>query len=214
MNPLNVNEGENVVSTDMVMLDQQEQQSEQPAKKKSELWEWTKSILMAFAIVFLIHMFVFNLSTVKGQSMEPTLEDGEWLFVNKIGYWIGNPDRGDIVILKDPEGDLGFRQFLVKRIVGLPGDTVEVSNKKLYINGKELIEPYTNVDIQDGNYGPEKVPPGYYFVMGDNRHLWASTDSRTFHAVSGDLIKGKAQFVLWPFNKFGGLYEHMPEVQP
>src|SRR5690606_12600354 len=107
---------------------------------------------------------------------------------------------------------LGFRQFLVKRIVGMPGDTVEIIDRKLYINGNELSEPYTDVEIQDGNYGPEKVPPGHYFVMGDNRRQWASTDSRSFQSVPEDLIKGKAQFVIWPFSKIGGLYGKMPEV--
>jgi signal peptidase I len=180
-------------------------------KKPSELWEWIKSIGTALVIVVIIHFFVFNLSTVKGQSMEPTLLDGEWLFINKIGYIMGGPDRGDIVILKDPSQQLGFREFLVKRIVGLPGDTIEVSNEKLYINGKESNEPYTDVGIQDGNYGPELVPAGHYFVMGDNRHLLASTDSRRFHSVPEKLIKGKAQFIMWPLNKIGGLYGNLPE---
>jgi len=184
----------------------------QPGNKmKSELLEWVKSITLALGIVLVIHLFVFNLSTVKGQSMEPTLEDGEWLFINKLGYWFGQPKRGDIVILKDPDGQLGLRQYLVKRIVGIPGDMIEISNEQLFVNGKPLIEPYTNIEIQDGNYGPEKVLPGHYFVMGDNRHQWASTDSRTFHAVPEKLIKGKAQFVLWPFASLGGLYDKMPE---
>ncbi len=179
-----------------------------------ELWEWIKSIGIALIIVMIIHLFVFNLSTVKGQSMEPTLQDGEWLFINKIGLIVGDPKRGDIVILKDPAGDLDYRQFLVKRIVGLPGDVIEISGHKLYVNGQELIEPYTDVDIQGENYGPEKVPSGHYFVMGDNRHRWASTDSREFHSVPEDLIKGKAQFILWPFDQFGGLYKELPEVKP
>ncbi|MEX2104103.1 MAG: signal peptidase I, partial [Bacilli bacterium] len=118
-------------------------------KKPSELWEWTKSIGTALVIVLIIHFFIFNLSTVKGQSMEPTLIDGEWLFINKIGYIIGGPDRGDIVILKDLNNQLGFREFLVKRIVGIPGETVEVSNGKLYINNEQWNEPYTDADIQD-----------------------------------------------------------------
>ena len=87
---------------------------EQPLEKKpSELWEWIKSIGTALVIVLIIHFFIFNLSTVKGQSMQPTLLDGEWLFINKIGYIIGGPGRGDIVILKDPNNRLGFREFLV-----------------------------------------------------------------------------------------------------
>lgn len=185
---------------------------EQPIEKKpSELWEWIKSIGTALVIVLIIHFFIFNLSTVKGQSMEPTLVDGEWLFINKIGYIIGGPERGDIVILKDPYEQLGFREFLVKRIVGLPGDTIEVSNKKLFINGQEYTEPYTDVEIQGDNYGPLVVPAGDFFVMGDNRHHLASTDSRIFGPVPENLIKGKAQFVMWPLNKIGGLYGTLPE---
>ena len=207
MNPLNANDAENDTEIEATAAHAE-------TKKKSELWEWTKSIVLAFVIVLIIHMFIFNLSNVKGHSMDPTLQDGEWLFINKIGYWLGGPERGDIVILKDPNGELGFRQFLVKRIVGMPGDVVEISGQKLYINGRELIEPYTDVEIQDEDYGPEKVPPEHYFVMGDNRHQWASTDSRKFHSVPKDLIKGKAQFVLWPFKSIGGLYDKMPEEQP
>jgi signal peptidase I len=180
-------------------------------KRQTELWEWMKSIGMALIIVILIHLFIFNLSTVKGTSMQPTLQDGEWLFINKIGYIIGAPDRGDIVILKDPEEQLGFRQYLVKRIVGLPGDTVEVINQKLYVNGVANEEPYTDVPIMDGDYGPEVVPEDHYFVMGDNRREYASTDSRVFHSVPEKLIKGKAQLILWPLDQMGGLYDTLPE---
>src|SRR5690606_24631245 len=158
---------------------------------RSELWEWIKSIAAALAIVLVVHTFVFNLSTVKGNSMLPTLEDGEWLFVNKIGFLLGKPERGDIVILKDPKGSLGFREYLVKRVVALPGETVEARSGILYVNGREVAEPYTDTRIEDGDFGPVTVPDGHYFVMGDNRHRAASTDSRSFHAVPEELIKGK-----------------------
>jgi signal peptidase I len=181
---------------------------------RSEAWEWIKSIAVALAIVLVVHTFVFNLSTVKGNSMRPTLEDGEWLFINKIGFLLGKPDRGDIVILKDPQGALGFREYLVKRVVALPGETVEARNGLLYVDGHEVSEPYTEVPIEDGDFGPVKVPEGHYFVMGDNRHRAASTDSRSFSTVPEDLIKGKAQFVLWPIGKIGGLYAETPEVLP
>lgn len=184
------------------------------ASVRSEAWEWIKSIAVALAIVLIVHTFVFNLSTVKGNSMRPTLEDGEWLFINKIGLLLGKPDRGDIVILKDPQGSLGFREFLVKRIVALPGETVEARGGVLFVNGRELAEPYTDTLIEDGDFGPVTVPEGHYFVMGDNRHRAASTDSRTFRAVPAELIKGKAQLVLWPFDRIGGLYADKPEVLP
>jgi len=180
---------------------------------RSELWEWIKSIAAALAIVLVVHTFVFNLSTVKGNSMLPTLEDGEWLFVNKIGFLLGKPERGDIVILKDPKGSLGFREYLVKRVVALPGETVEARSGILYVNGREVAEPYTDTRIEDGDFGPVTVPDGHYFVMGDNRHRAASTDSRSFYAVPEELIKGKVQFVLWPPSRIGGLYAERPEIR-
>jgi len=191
----------------------QDQAAERPARFRSELWEWVKSIAAALAVVLVVHTFVFNLSTVKGNSMLPTLEDGEWLFINKIGFRLGKPGRGDIVILKDPQGTLGFREYLVKRIVALPGETVEAREGILYVNGREVYEPYTDAKIEDGDFGPVTVPDGHYFVMGDNRHRAASTDSRTFRAVPEELIKGKAQFVLWPLDRIGGLYAKKPEIR-
>jgi len=181
------------------------------AKAIRELMDWIKSIVMALIVVTILHTFVFNLSTVKGDSMQPTLQNREWLFIYKLGYWIGSPQRGDIVILKDPDKRLHFRQYLVKRVVGLPGDRVEIRGQQLYINGSPLSEPYTDTPIMDGDFGPVVVPEGHYFVMGDNRRFMASTDSRTFQAVPENLIKGKALFVLWPPDKIGGLYGNLPE---
>lgn len=175
-------------------------------KVMTELREWVKSIGLALVIVIFIHLFIFNLSTVKGQSMQPTLHDGEWLFIDKLSYTFGQPERGDIVILKAPGQQLGFREYLVKRVVGLPGDTLEIRGQQLYINGQAVDEPYTDSPIMDGDHGPLIVQEGHYFVMGDNRHYYASTDSRTFEAVPEKLIKGKAQLVLWPPGEFGGLY--------
>lgn len=206
---MNINEREAAVPSE-----RPENTGGEPVSARSELWEWIKSIAVALVIVFLIHTFVFNLSTVKGNSMQPTLADGEWLFINKIGLWLGEPDRGDIVILKDPMGSLGFREFLVKRIVALPCETIEVRSGILYVNGREVAEPYTDVRILDRDFGPETVPEGHYFVMGDNRRPAASTDSRSFGPVPETLIKGKAQLVLWPLKQIRGLYGKMPEVLP
>lgn len=168
-----------------------------------EVWDWTKSLLIALVVVFFIHQFVFYLSTVEGSSMEPTLEDGEWLFVNKAIYYLDRPQRGDIVILKDPR--MGVEQYLVKRIVGLPGETIEIVNYKVHINGEPLDEPYTDVRIENGDYGPVTLGEDEYFVMGDNRHLDGSMDSRYFGSVSSEYIQGRAEFILWPVSKAGGL---------
>lgn len=168
-----------------------------------EVWDWAKSLLVALVVVFIIHQFVFYLSTVEGSSMEPTLEDGEWLFVNKAIFYLDQPNRGDIVILKDPRN--GMDQFLVKRIIGLPGETVQIMNYTLHINGEPIDEPYTDVRIENGDYGPITVEEGHYFVMGDNRHADGSMDSRYFGSVPFEYIKGRAEFILWPVNKVGGL---------
>ncbi|WP_256975794.1 signal peptidase I [Paenibacillus sp. MY03] len=165
---------------------------------RREMMDWLKTILLSLGLVLLLHYFVFNLSTVDGRSMEPTLAQDEWLFVNKIGYLLGSPGRGDVIVLKDPSGSEGKLRYLVKRIVGMPGDRVEIAGQQLYINGELVDEPYTDSPIEGMNYGPEVIQQGHFFVMGDNRHERASLDSRTFHAVPRELIIGRAEAIVWP----------------
>ncbi|REE90533.1 signal peptidase I [Paenibacillus taihuensis] len=164
----------------------------------AELRSWLLTLAIAVLIVFGMHLFVFNLSTVKGQSMEPTLYESEWLFVNKLALLIGPPKIGDVVILKDPAEAEGRKEYLVKRIVGLPGDTIEIRQGQLYRNGKLVVEPYTDTEIEDLDYGPDTISADHYFVMGDNRHAKASRDSRSFHAVPRSSILGRADFIIWP----------------
>lgn len=172
---------------------------------KKELWDWSKALIVALIVVLLLRAFVFQLSTVRMHSMEPTLYEGEWLFVNKISYEFGEPKRGDVVILKDPSDGPGKKEYLVKRVVGIPGDKLEIRGGRLYLNGELTVERYTNSKIEDGDYGPTQVREGHYFVMGDNRHLNASKDSRSFNEVPQDMIKGKAEFIIWPIVRWAGL---------
>jgi len=171
----------------------------------AELLDWSKTLAVAFAVVLLLHFFVFNLSKVEGHSMEPTLTEQEWLFVNKFVYLVGKPKVGDVVILKEPDMGEAEDKFLVKRIVGVSGDRIEIHNNHLYRNGKQVDEPYTDSLIEDMSYGPEVISEGSYFVMGDNRHARASLDSRTFHAVPEELIRGRADYILWPYKKIRAL---------
>ncbi|OMF37870.1 signal peptidase I [Paenibacillus sp. FSL H8-0548] len=171
----------------------------------AELLDWTKTVVIAFAVVMLLHYFVFNLSKVEGYSMEPTLTQHEWIYVNKFVYLVGKPAIGDVVILKEPNTEAKEEKYLVKRIVGAPGDRIEVHNQHLYRNGALVDEPYTDSIIEDMNYGPELIQAGHYFVMGDNRHARASLDSRTFHAVPEELIRGRADFILWPYKEIRAL---------
>jgi len=168
---------------------------------RKELWDWTKALLIAAVIVLLLRAYVFQLSTVKKVSMQPTLRENEWLFVNKIALKLGDPKRGDVVIFEEPSGDGGKKEFLVKRIVGVPGDKLEIRGGELYVNGDLKVEPYTDSKIEDGDLAPTTVSEGHYFVMGDNRHRNASKDSRAFGEISGDLIEGRADFIVWPIIK-------------
>jgi signal peptidase I len=172
---------------------------------RKELWDWSKALIVAFIIVLLLRAFVFQLSTVKKISMQPTLYENEWLFINKIVLEFGSLHREDVVILKDPSEGPNRKEYLVKRIVGIPGDTLEVRNGELYTNGKLTVEPYTNVKIENGDFGPVLVTQGHYFVMGDNRHLNASKDSREFKEVPENLIKGRADFIIWPISRWAKL---------
>ncbi|MCM3629499.1 signal peptidase I [Paenibacillus glycanilyticus] len=180
------------------------QVSEKPRWVK-EMLEWAKTVTISFLIVMVLHLFVFNLSTVEGHSMEPTLRDREWLFVNKMAYLIGSPKVGDIVILEDPAAYDGQKDYLVKRVVGVEGDRIEIYNKELYRNGVKVTEKYTDVEIEDLDFMPIVVQKGQYFVMGDNRHARASKDSRIFGTVPRTLIHGRADFILWPFEQVKAL---------
>ncbi|WP_059042600.1 signal peptidase I [Paenibacillus rubinfantis] len=171
----------------------------------TELWEMLKTIVIAFVIMVLLNIFVFNLSMVKGQSMQPTLEEQERLFVDKLVYRLGHPKRGEVVVLKDPSVDADRKPFLVKRIVAVPGDTVEVREGKLIVNGIPQDEPYTDTVIEDGDMPEMKLNAGSYFVMGDNRHAGRSKDSRYFGSVKEKWIVGRAEFVFWPIAKIRDL---------
>ncbi|MFX3648654.1 MAG: signal peptidase I [Paenibacillus sp.] len=175
---------------------------EQPEKSwVAELWDWVKTIVVAFVIMMLLNLFVFNLSMVKGQSMQPTLVERDRLFVNKIVYHLGTPSRSDVIVLRDPSEGVEKKDFLVKRIVGLPGDTIEVRDHHLYVNGERQAETYTDIEVQDPDFGPITLEPDHFFVMGDNRHEGKSKDSRVFGSITSDQIVGKAEFIFWPFSE-------------
>ncbi|KAJ3197586.1 hypothetical protein HK101_002471 [Irineochytrium annulatum] len=175
---------------------------EQPEKSwVVELWDWVKTIVVAFVIMMLLNLFVFNLSMVKGQSMQPTLVERDRLFVNKIVYHLDTPSRSDVIVLRDPSEGVEKKDFLVKRIVGLPGDTIEVRDHHLYVNGERQAETYTDIEVQDPDFGPITLEPDHFFVMGDNRHEGKSKDSRVFGSITSDQIVGKAEFIFWPFSE-------------
>lgn len=170
---------------------------------KAEMWSWLKAAVIAVAVVVGVHYYGFSFSIVDGSSMKPTLHNKDRLLVNKLQYYITDPKIGDVVIVKHPEMPGEMR--LVKRVVALPGDEVEIHNRQLYVNGKLVQETFTDHLIDNGNFGPYVVEVNRYFVMGDNRRLDKSVDSRSFDAVPRDLIIGRAEAVVWPMTHWGGL---------
>ncbi|WP_019416065.1 signal peptidase I [Paenisporosarcina sp. TG20] len=183
---------------------------EETQKKKNEVWEWTKALLIAFGLAWFIRYFLFTPIIVDGQSMMPTLEDGDRMIVNKIGYQVGEPDRYDIVVFHAPE-----KKDYIKRIIGLPGDHVAYKNDQLYINGKEQPEYYLDVykeGISEGTLTEDFtleetpaqvsiIPEGYVFVMGDNRRN--SKDSRHIGVISTEEIIGYTSVIFWPIQEIG-----------
>jgi signal peptidase I len=158
--------------------------------------EVLETILIALVLAFLVRTFVVESFMVDGRSMQPTLQHHERLFVNKLVYRIGSPDRGDIIVFRYPKDP--SRDF-IKRVIGLPGDEVEIRRGVLYINGEAYAEPYILEDDPRG-YLATEIPEGEYFVMGDNRRN--SEDSRFFGTVPIANIKGKALLVYWPVSDF------------
>ena len=171
-----------------------------------ELLSWITSFAISFTILALFLVFVGKPFTVSGQSMYPTLHDSDRMFMSKLG----DIHRFDVVVLQAPDQDKEY----IKRVIGIPGDTIEVKDGKLYINGQVVDQPFINketlvnktVYIDDFTLqeltGELKVPEGKYFVMGDNRGV--SKDSRMIGFIERSAIEGKAVFTIWPFNRIGG----------
>ncbi len=164
---------------------------------KSPLREALETILFTLVVYFLIRTFLFENYRVVGHSMDPTLADGEFVAVNKLVYRLKDPQRGDIVVLR--EQGSGNRR-LIKRIIGLPGERIEIKHGQVYINGHHLVEPY----IQNpgrSNYAPTEIPEEHYFVMGDNRTN--SSDSRSWGMLPRSHLIGKAMLTYWPPEMWG-----------
>lgn len=175
-----------------------------------EIAGWVLTLAFAAVLALLINSFVFFFARVEGSSMLGTLKDGEVLFVWRAGYVFGQPQRGDIVICHYPEtAEGGYldqkNTCYVKRVIGLPGDTVSIRQGTVYINGEALKESYLETErIDSQSMEAVVLEEGEYFLMGDNRS--DSTDSRRMGAVERGKILGKAVGVVYPFTEFGSPY--------
>ena len=170
---------------------------------QDSLNDWLVSIIVAVALAFCIRTFIFEPYKVEGTSMFPTLHNQERLIVNKFGYFLDDPKRNEIVVFRYPKDE--SRDF-IKRVIAVGGDTVEMRDGAVLINGKKIDEPYTWKEDPKGlnhsNYRKSLVPKDHIFVLGDNRNN--SEDSRFADVdfVPLRLVKGKAAVVFWPFERF------------
>ncbi len=162
---------------------------------KGILRDIAMTVIMAI-VIFLALQFTLQVSVINGQSMEPNLHDGQRLLVNKAAYYLNQPERGDIIVFNPPNNP---EAVYIKRIIGLPGDTVEIKAETVYIDGSPLDEPYQ----RPPNYTMDErtVPATEYFVLGDNRI--DSNDSHNNWTVPRDNIIGKAWITLWPPQVWG-----------
>lgn len=161
------------------------------------LREIAETVIPAVIIALVINLFLAQATQVLGQSMEPTLHSTQRVVVEKVTYrFFHGPRRGDIVVISLPEQS----EMLIKRVVGLPGETIEVRGGQVYIDSGLLDESWT-LNPGGGSYGPRDIPPLHVFVMGDNRG--ASNDSRNFGPVAIEHIVGHAWFSYWPLEYVG-----------
>lgn len=169
------------------------------------LLDTVQTLLIVFAVFLVIYVFLFRPFQVSGDSMLPTFLDKEYILTNIIALKFGSPKQGDVIVFKapnDPEKDF------IKRVIGVPGDTVMIRNGDVYVNGILLDQSaYLNPGVKTygGSFLRENTPvtvlPDSYFVLGDNRS--GSSDSREWGFVPLDNIKGKSFFVYWPLDKMG-----------
>jgi signal peptidase I len=168
---------------------------------RHEIRVWTRDLLIAIGLALVIIVFLYQPVKVEGTSMAPLLSDQERIFINKFVYRFEPIDRGDVVVFWYP---LDRSKSFIKRVIALPGETVEIRRGIVYVNGREITESYVPPQYADvSDYAPTKVPTGCYFVMGD--HRISSNDSRVFGPVPSQFIYGRAVFAYWPVDHFGSL---------
>lgn len=160
-----------------------------------EIVEWAVTLCLAVGLAVCVHVWVGELITVLGPSMEPNLWEGEKVLVGKLEYGFDKPKRGDIVILKFPDR----KEDIIKRVIATEGETVGVSGGNVYIDGKKLDEPYI-AEPANEDFPALTVPPDTVFVMGDNRNN--SHDSRDVGPIPLSKVLGRAYVIVWPTDKW------------
>lgn len=166
--------------------------------------EWGAVIVGALVIALVVKVFLIQAFYIPSESMFPTLKIGDRVLVNKLDADVGGIDRGDVIVFDRPggPGSDGISE-LIKRVIALPGETVESEDGRIKIDGEFIEERYLPDDMETGAFGPETVPDGHVWVMGDNRS--ASDDSRRFKFIPEEDIVGTAFVIIWPIGDVGTL---------
>ena len=179
--------------------DIQEKDTKQKKSIGREIFEWIMVFVVAGALAFVVRTFIFEPVRVDGASMMYTLEDGEFMIATKFDYLLGDPERFDIVICNYPNTSDGM--YRVKRVIGMPDETIELRAGELYVDGKH-VEQNFDMTPNETYFGPYTVPPGHYFVIGDNRNNSKDSRSAMVGPLSRDEIKGHVRAVVFPFGHF------------
>jgi len=177
---------------------QEEETSVDRPSLGQEVRGWARDIFFTALIAILVVIFVVQPVKVEGTSMEPRLEPQDRIFVNKFVYYFSGVARADIVVFWYPKDKT---KSFIKRVIGLPGETIEVRSGVVYLNGEKLAEPYLAGEFDNDSYPLQVVPPEHYFVLGDHRN--SSNDSRDWGFVPEQNIFGEAVFRYWPLSKLG-----------
>ena len=188
-------------------MDQRTEPAPQPAPPAESAAKmaitWLRELTLGVILAVIVILFIYQPVKVEGTSMMPSLVDQERIFINKFVYRFGLADigRGDTVVFWFPQDT---SKSYIKRVIGMPGDTVEVRSGTVYVNERALNEPYVPEEFRDHvSMAPRMVEPDHYFVLGDHRS--SSNDSRTWWTVPRSFIYGKAVFVYWPLDRLGML---------
>jgi signal peptidase I len=183
-----------------------EKKSNQKPKFEKEMWEWLKASILAGVLVLVIRLFLFSPFIVDGISMQPTLETGERLIVNKFIFHLRQPAYGDVIVFHAPEG-----KDYIKRVIGVAGDRVKVEGDQLFINGNEVKEPQLNKVLDQAhlegrlynviNFPESIVPENTIFAMGDNRSNSKDSRNNEVGFIPLEKIVGRAEVIFWPLNQ-------------
>ena len=210
------------LSLDTAVLEEPADDEAKTKKKERSFWrELPVLVLIALVLAVVIKTFLVQAFFIPSESMVETLQINDRVLVNKLSYRFGDVARGQVVVF-EPESveaeslptvvlrnigeSIGLStpdSDLIKRVVGLPGETLEIKNNKVFIDGTPIDEPYLAADVSMRRFGPELIPLDHFFVMGDNRG--SSLDSRSTGPIHGDRIVGRAFVIIWPPSRWSGL---------